>query len=101
MGKGKLFVFTVLFAVCTLIATAMPTYGASGCFGKDVQASRDAWKAPFHAVGKFLGKTVSGVPVLYQVLQGGNMVVLGAGGDAVGTTLGVVGGVVHEATGCK
>jgi len=96
--------FAVLAATALAITLAIPIAtpaSAESCFAKDVKTSRDAWKAPFHAVGEFLGKTMSSVPVLYQVLQGGNMVVLGGGGDAVGTTLGVVGGVVHEAVGCK
>ena len=97
----KLFFVLAATAFVATLAMPMPAFADGGCFGKDVQTSRDAWKAPFHAMGEFLGKTVSKVPVLYQVLQGGNMVVLGGGGDAVGTTLGVVGGVVHEAVGCK
>ncbi len=97
----KLFLVLAATAFVATLAVPMPALAADGCFGKNVQASRDAWKAPFHTIGEFLGKTVSSVPVLYQVLQGGNMVVLGGGGDAVGTMLGVAGGVVHEAAGCK
>lgn len=95
---------TVLAVAALAITLAIPIAtpaSAEGCFAKDVKASRDTWKTPFHAMGEFLGKTVSAVPVLYPALQGVNTVVLGAGGDAVGTTLGVVGGVIREATGCK